>query len=116
MDFENLEVVRLVSLEDVYTKQQRVRLPPKFMRQFPDHYEAEFNFPRVNLISLQIVDPQTPARAKRYGVARQNGSYAVSIPRPWLHDVSARDGDEIELCRSDETPDTLYLRFKRKPR
>lgn len=111
-----LDVVRALTLESSQTKQQRLRLPPKFVQQYPEHYEAEFDFPRVDTLSLRIVDPQSPARQKRYGIARQKGSYAVSLPRPWLQDVSARDGDTVELCKSDDTPDILYVRFKRKER
>jgi hypothetical protein len=113
----DLEILRVHTLEDVETKQQRLRLPPEYVSGYPETHEAEFTFPSVTVIVMRMVDPASPAMAKRYNIARQNGSYAVSIPRIWLHDLSAKDGDKVELCQdASGGSDYLYLRFKRKDR
>jgi hypothetical protein len=104
---------RTLAMESVDSKQQLMMLPLDYVRRYPDSYEAEFKELRGGVLQLHIVDPRSPQRAKRYRVVRHHGSAWVSVPRPWLRDRSARDGDEVELLASAD-PDAMYFRFIRK--
>jgi hypothetical protein len=106
---------RTLVCEDVESKQQLMHLPLDFVRRYPESYEAEFKDVRGGLLVMRIVDPRSPQKAKRYRVVRHHGGAWVSIPRPWLRDRSARDGDEVELLASNE-PDVFYIRLNKKPR
>jgi hypothetical protein len=40
----------------------------------------------------------------------------VSLPRPWLRDQSAHDGDEVEVWSSIDDCNVVYLVLKRQER
>jgi hypothetical protein len=88
-------------LSDIDTKQTLLYLPLDTARAVPSAYQAEFNQqPKLDIIELTFVDPNTPARAKRYKVVRHNGSIWTSVPRPWLRDRSARNGDSLMVTQA----------------
>jgi hypothetical protein len=107
---------RTLVCADVDHKQQLMHLPMDFVRRYPPSYEAEFKPIPNGLLSLRIVDPRSTAMVKRYRVIRHHGGAWVSVPRPWLRDRSARDGDEIELLAVADEAEIFYIRFNRKPK
>jgi hypothetical protein len=79
--------------------QQTLLYLPKDIGGIPREYVAEFTYPKVDALELTLVDPDTPARERRYQVVRHHGGVWTSVPRPWLRDRSARDGDYLRITR-----------------
>jgi hypothetical protein len=105
---------RTITLEEADTKQQLMPLPLDWVRRYPDSFEAEFKELRGGVLELRIVDPRSATKSKRYRIVRHHGSSWVSVPRPWLRDRAARNGDEVEL-RAGTDPEVMYLFFWKKP-
>lgn len=105
---------RTVTLDDLNT-QPLLYLPTDFVASFPDHYEAEFRQVAPNVMELRLVDPKTPAKAKRYSVVKHNGATWTSIPKAWLRDRGARSGDQVLLAQSI-TQDSFSLHLVKLPR
>jgi hypothetical protein len=102
--------VKIVRLD---AKQQLLHLPLPASAAIPFTYVSEYKQLSPNSLLLSFVDPNTPARAKRYKVVRHHGGVWTSIPGTWLRDRSAKDGDAVLVTQP--TPDTFLLELERQP-
>jgi hypothetical protein len=85
--------------------------PAGFLDSKPDNVLVEYRQASVKELELKLVDPKSPARSKRYKIVRHNSGNWTSIPKPWLHNVSAKAGDSIDV---EWRGVTALLSFKRR--
>jgi hypothetical protein len=98
-------------------QQQLMHLPLDYVRTFPESYVAEFVERGGGIMEMSVVDPRKPARARRYTIVRHHSGAWVSVPRLWLRDKGAKDGDSVSLYQpEDQTDRRLYLQLHKQPR
>jgi hypothetical protein len=95
-------------------KQQLLYFPPSFLQDAePEkHFAVEYRERGAAALELVLVNIKKPAMSKRYKIVRHHGSACTSIPEPFLKNLRAKVGDEIEVQWS---PTTALLTFKRNP-
>lgn len=98
---------------DLDRAQPVLYLPREFLKQAPLDWSIEFVPRSPYQLQCTLVDPKTSSRYKRYRIVRHNSAAWVSIPRPWLRDVSARPGDRIVMTWAT---DHVLLTLEKQPR
>lgn len=96
-------------------RQTLVVVPAEVAKVIGELDLAEFWETGTHTMRLRFVDPKAPTYAKQFKPVRHHGSIQVSVPRPWLHDKSAKPGDVIEVYRDEDDPKTLYLKYRPAP-
>lgn len=77
---------------------------------FPRYACGEYEQVEIDQMRLTIVDESTPAFGKRYPVTEHERATYVVVPAPWLRNLSAKPGDEIDVFQ--ESPTTFLLQFR----
>lgn len=77
--------------------QVRIVLPPTFIKQYPVKFIAEFDEMPDGSLRVRIVNPKTEQLSKRYRVVHHHRSTMLSLPRFWLRDRLAAQGDILDV-------------------
>lgn len=91
-----MQVITTLQVDSLDT-QPLLYFPADWLANFPANHVGQFRQISTKEMELELVDPKSPARAKRYKIVRHNGGAWVSIPKPWLRDQSAKKGDTIRI-------------------
>jgi hypothetical protein len=94
-------------------QQQLLHLPWEWVLCYTEDSEADFREVQRGVLKLELLDKTVKARDKRYKVVRHNGAGWTSLPRTWLRDRKAKDGDTVELWFSDNAT-RLYVILKKR--
>lgn len=108
---------RNIVLEEFGVKQPVLVLPPWFVRLDPNANMVEFTERSPKVLEARLVPANTPARSKRYQIVHHRGSAKVSLPLPWLRNLSAKPGDLVVVTGLSASGATwLQLEFQRLAR
>lgn len=100
-------VLQTQVLKDVAVLQQKLYVP---LAMATTHRAVEFRELPLGLLRFDLVDPKTPPFSKRYRLVVHHGGAWVSLPRPWLQDRNAADGDIVTLYQDG---DHCYVRHQK---
>jgi hypothetical protein len=107
------EILKSLTIKDVDGRSQLMMIPKAYVDAHPPDWLAEFGELGQHTLRLTLVDPESRERTKRYTITNAHGARHVGIPRLWLQDRSARDGDVLDLIDDDGE---LFVRLTKKGR
>jgi hydrogenase maturation factor len=108
-----LQAIQCTTIPDPDTKQPTVFLPVSVIKGVPKSYMAEWEEVDVTLLRLTFRDPKTMAMNKRYRIVRNNtGACWTSVPRSWLRNIGARQGDELVLIKDPLSEGAYLLEYR----
>jgi hypothetical protein len=106
-----LRLIKTIDVENVDVRQTLLILPAAFMKLHVAGCVAQFQEIGNNQVLVRLLGPGERLLFKAYKLVTSHEASWTSIPRGWLRNIGARQGDKLDLY---ETPDpkTLLLRYR----
>lgn len=109
---QTLTLLKTSTVDNVDRKQTLLVLPATYIQQFSPNHGVTFQEIAQNALMVQMVGPHEQAFNKVYRLVTHHGSGWVSVPRRWLRNVGAREGDRLDVY---STIDPKILVVKHRP-
>lgn len=111
-----LSPIKSLQVGDIDKKQPLLILPQAFVAQFAtlvNKPEAEYTQLGPTLTGLTLVDASKQIGNRRFKLIYHHGSYQLSVPRPWLRELSAGPKDWIDIYQHPQNNLMLVLTIRR---
>ena len=110
--FSPVKLLKTAEVQNVDRQQTLLVLPADYMKRFTPQHSAVFKELDRETLLLSMVGPHERAYDKPYKLVENNGCFHVSVPRRWLRNIGARQGDRLDI-HSTTTPDCLVVKFRK---
>jgi hypothetical protein len=107
-------LLKTVQVKNVDRQQTFMILPLQFAKAVGviSGWVAEFQQLDRESMLLTLLGPHDRAYNRTYKVVENNGSWHTSVPRTWLRNCGAREGDRLDVYSTTE-PNRLIVKLRK---
>lgn len=106
-----LRLLKTIEIQDVDKQQTLLIFPADYVSRFTLQHVVTFEELAPDAMLVRMVGLHAQAFARPYKLVTCKGAVWCSVPRVWLRNVAAREGDRIDLF-STADPDVLVVKYR----
>ena len=107
-----MQLLKTVPVANMDRKQTLLVLPPTFVRGVGVGHVVSYQELDRESVALTLSGPHDRVYNRSYKVVPNNGSWHTSVPRTWLRNVGAREGDRLDVYSTTD-PTCLIVKLRK---